>query len=265
MGRWRGPIMLISAAVLALIVTLLVYNLVKQKGRVREKVVALSLKPVVAAIVDLSWGTKLSKDLLTVVSLPEKDLPGGYYSSIDDVIGRVLITKVVANEPILESKLAPIGTKAGLPGLIDENKRGVSVAVDQVVGVAGFIQPGSNVDVLVTVRAMGEMKEPITKIVLQNVPVLAIGTQIETKEGETIPVNVVTLEVSPKDAEKLAHAANEGKIRLAMRHSLDDKFVRTAGATVSELIPYYRTREKPFGKGISVVVIRGTTISTEIL
>lgn len=266
MGRWRGPIMLISAAVLALITTLLVYNLLKQRTGVRARG-TLPMQTVVVAAIDLSWGSKLSPDVLKAISLPIENLPTGYHSNIDDVGGRVLINKVVANEPILESKLAPIGTKAGISGLIDKERRAMSVKVDEVIGVAGFIYPGSNVDVLATIRQGAGIKEPTTKVILQNVPVLATGTKMEVKEGETIAVSVVTLEVLPKDAEKLALAATEGRIRLAMRNPIDDKSVETAGVTTSGLVSRAR-RRGPSGKvlkGISVVVIRGSNVSRQTL
>jgi pilus assembly protein CpaB len=254
MRRWRGPIILATAAVLALITSLLVHKLVQQKETDGK---ALLMEPVVVAAKDLSWGTSLTSDMVKVIHLPKENLADGCYGNVDDVKDRVLVTRVVADEPILASKLAPIGSKAGLSGIIKENKRAMSVRVDEVIGVAGFIYPGSNVDVLVTIRPRGEIKEPTTNTILQNVPVLAAGTKMDVGEGETVRVSVVTLEVSPEEAEKLALAATEGKIRLAMRNSIDDSFAATKGVGVSGLVRLRR--------GVSVEIIRGSKVSKHTL
>ena len=214
------------------------------------------MQPVAAAATDLHWGTKLSPDMLKIVFFPKESLPGGYYASIEDIKGRVLKTGLVINEPVLASKLASEGTKAGLYGVIEQDKRAMSVKVDNVIGVAGFVYPGSHVDVLATIKQTGREKGSISKIVLQDIPVLAAGTQMEVKEGEAIPVKMVTLEVTPEQAEKLALAATNGKIRLALRSARDTKTVVTKGITIQGLI------SRSVQKG---VVIRGSDVSVKNL
>lgn len=260
MGRFKGPIMVLAALVLAVITTFLIYNRLQRQRP--EKVVAKPMQPVVAAATDLYWGTKLSPELLKVVSLPKESLPSGYYSSIESVKDKVLITSIAVNEPILASKLAPEGTKAGLYGVIKKDKRAMSVKVNEVIGVAGFIYPGSHVDVLVTMKPKGAGAEPVSKIILQNIPVLAAGTKMEVKEGESVSVSVVTLEVTPEQAEKLALAANEGKIRLALRNILDDKPVVAKGISTKGLISRSRPPERARRKFV-VEVIRGTAVSKQ--
>lgn len=261
MERFKGPIMLVAALVLAGITTFAIYSwMQKQKQAPTQKVTQEVLHPVAAAAIDLHWGVKLSPEMLDVIYLPEKSLPTGHFTSIEEIKGRVLKTSVVINEPILESKLAPEGSKAGLYGVIEDEKRAMSVKVDQVIGVAGFIYPGSHVDVLVTMNQSGGGKGPISKIVLQGIPVLAAGTQMEVKEGESVPVKVVTLEVTPKQAEKLAMAATKGKIRLALRRAGDNKTAVTKGITTADLI----SRTGPgLPPKISVQVIRGSAVSTQ--
>ncbi|MEA3386097.1 MAG: Flp pilus assembly protein CpaB, partial [Thermodesulfobacteriota bacterium] len=236
MERYKGPLMLVVALVLAGITTFALYSWMQKQKQPIQEVKQDTLHPVVTAAIDLHWGVKLSPDMLDVIFLPEKSLPTGYFTSIEEIIDRVLKTSVVINEPILESKLAPEGSKGGLYGVIKDKKRAMSVKVDQIIGVAGFIYPGSNVDVLVTINQESGGKGPISKIVLQDIPVLTAGTQMEVREGGSVSVKVVTLEVTPEQSEKLALAATKGKIRLALRRTGDAKTVATKGVTASDLI-----------------------------
>ena len=271
MERYRGLVMLIAALLLAVVTTFVVYRW-QQRPRARPDMVARELmQPVVVAGADLCLGTKLSPHLLKVVLLPKDSLPEKIYGSIEQVQDRVLIISVVTNEPILKSKLAPEGTLAGLQGVIETDKRAMSVRVDEVVGVAGFIYPGSRVDVLVTIKPLRSEKGPVSKIILQDVPVLTAGTRMEVKEGgKAVPVSVVTLEVTPEDAEKLALAATKGKIRLALRSQRDSgkKDVETKGIITEDLIARARpiSRPRPVKKGTRkfvVEVIRGSDVSSQ--
>ncbi len=252
--------MLVAALVLAVITTFLIYNWLQRQRP--KKVATEPMQPVVAAATDLYWGTKLSPEVLKVVSSPTESLPGGYYGSIEEIKDRVLITSIVINEPILASKLAPEGAKAGLYGVIKKDKRAMSVKVNEVIGVAGFIYPGSCVDVLVTMRPKERAGNPVSKIILQNIPVLAAGTKMEVKEGGSVPVSVVTLEVTPEQAERLALATNEGKIRLALRNILDDRSVVTKGISTEGLISRPRLPKRARKKSV-VVVIKGSDVSRQ--
>jgi len=260
MERYKGPIMLIAALFLAVVTTVLVYKW-QQRPEPEpgpEMVAQELMQPVVAAGADLCLGTKLSSDLLKVVFLPRDSLPETIYGSIEQVQDRVLITSMVANEPVLRSKLAMEGTLAGLHGIIEMDKRAMSIKVDEVVGVAGFIYPGSRVDVLVTMMPLRSEEGPVSKIILQNVPVLTAGTRMEVQEGgKAVPVTVVTLEVTPGDAEKLALAATNGKIRLALRSQRDSekKDVKTKGIITEDLIPRPRIpRSRRIARKFGVVI-----------
>jgi pilus assembly protein CpaB len=146
-------------------------------------------------------------------------------TTIESAEGRAVLTPVVANEMILESKLAPKEAGAGLPATIPEGMRAISVAVNEVVGVAGFVTPGTSVDVLVTGQIPGATQsgaQYVTRTILENIRVLAAGQKIEQdKEGKPQTVPVVTLLVTPKDAGTLAMASTEGKIQLALRNTID--------------------------------------------
>ncbi len=141
----------------------------------------------------------------------------------EDAVNRALITSVAENEPILESKLAPMAAGAGLSATIPEGMRALSAAVNDVVAVAGFVTPGAMVDVLAT----GSTKESgnITKTILENVRVLAANQRIESRNGRPENVAVITLLVTPADAAKLAMASNSGKIQLALRNTIDTQTV----------------------------------------
>lgn len=246
MQRSRPFILLGLAGLMAFITSVLVYNWLAQQSRAAT-VTGLQTEMVAVAVSDLSWGTQLTEGMVKLVPFPDGSLPEGYLSTLEALKGRVLLFNVKTNEPILESKLAPLTvTTGGVAAITKPEKRAMAVKVDEVIGVAGFIHPGNRVDVLVTLQPSGNQSDPITKIVLQNVLVLATGTDIERKGKEEKPslVKVITLEVTPEEGEKLALAANEGKVRLALRNHLDSEPVFTKGATVSTLLSSYRVGEE---------------------
>lgn len=183
---------------------------------------------------DLAVGTVLTPADVKVVEWPGAILPAGYISSSELAVGRGLTRSVQANEPFLESKLAPKGAGGGLSVAIAEGMRAVSVRVDEVVGVAGFVLPGTRVDVLLTLDRSSKSNEPLTQALLQNIQTLAAGQQIsQDKDGKPKTVPVITLLVTPEQAETLTLAANQGRIQLALRNSLDTMPTATTGAKVS--------------------------------
>jgi pilus assembly protein CpaB len=148
------------------------------------------------------------------------------------------VAAIGENEPFTETKLAPIGSGAGLPPSIPPGMRAMSVKVDEVIGVAGFVVPGTRVDLVVTLRGSGQTEEPMSRTVASNVLVLTAGTrfdQEQAKDGKPQPSTVVTLAVSPSDAERIALASSEGKISLALRNPLDVAPTETAGVHVGAL------------------------------
>jgi pilus assembly protein CpaB len=173
----------------------------------------------------------------------KKSLPGGYFPDTASLAGRVLIFPVKGKEPIFESRLAPISVKTGgVAAMVSPKKRAIAVKVDKVIGVSGFIHPGNRVDVLVTLgSASGKTSTPITKTVLENILVLTTGPEIEMKgkEEKPFPAEVITLEVSPEEAEKLALAAAEGRLQLALRNFTDTEDILTKGTTIPALLSSY--------------------------
>ena len=191
----------------------------------------MATKPVIVAAVNLQLGAELRPEDLRIVEWPANAVPVAAFSSADQVVGRGLIQSVVENEPILPAKLAPTEAGAGLPPVIPAGMRALSVRVNDVVGVAGYVLPGNRVDVVATVNPTQNQTDVTSKVILTNVLVLASGTKIErdTPEGKPLAVSVVTLLVDPIEAERLTLASTEGKIQLALRNPLDQAAPVTPG------------------------------------
>ena len=209
---------------------------------------------VAVAARDLPLGTQLKAEDVKMIDWPGDAVPLGFVSSADLVVGRGLITPVRANEVLLEGKLAAKGAGAGLAITIPEGMRAVSVRVDDVIGVAGFVLPGTRVDVMLTLPPKLDRKETVTQMILQNMPVLAAGQIVQQDaQGKPMTVSVLTLMVTPAEAELLVLAANEGKIQLALRNTLDDVEVKTVGANARRLLPGDRSAARG-GNGNAAVV-----------
>ena len=199
-----------------------------------------NLSRVAVAKVAIPVGTKIIAEQVMVVQFPKESTPDGTFEAPEKLVGRVAVVNIPAREPIIESRLAPEGTAAGLSAVIPEGYRAMTVKVDDVVGISGFIMPGTLVDVVVTIDPAEKagMQDPISKIVLQNIKVLANGQNIDQPENqrEANSVKAVTLLVTPEQAEKLALAASEGELQLVMRNQIDQGDEQTKGVNKRELI-----------------------------
>ena len=209
-----------------------------------------NLNNVVIAKVDIPVGTRIIQEQLTVAQFPRSVAPEGTYAKIDEnLIGRVAVTRIAAREPITESRLAPIGSAAGLSSVIPEGYRAMNVRVDDVVGISGFIMPNTLVDIVVVIDPPdgGNQRERISKIVLQNIKVLANGQNLDKpkNEKEAERVKTVTLQVTPEQAEKLALASSEGRLQLVMRNSIDQGDEVTPGANKKSLLSGERAMPIP--------------------
>src|SRR6266498_2209262 len=196
---------------------------------------------VVVAKAEIPLGEKITAEQLTFASIPNGAAPEGVFRKMDDVVGRVAITPIGVRETITNMKLAPAGTGAGLSAVIPEGYRAMTVKVDDVVGVSGFIMPGSFVDVVAIINPVGQTgaaNGPISKIVLQNIKVLASGAKIDSPENQRQPseVKAVTLQVTPEQAEKLVLASNGSRLQLVMRNYSDQEDTQTKGANKSTLL-----------------------------
>ncbi|MDT8342499.1 MAG: Flp pilus assembly protein CpaB [Longimicrobiales bacterium] len=194
----------------------------------------VTTRPVVVAARDVPLGTKLAETDVQVIQWPANALPAGIATSPSEVLGRSVLGAMATNEPVLASKLADTGLHGMIP-LIPAGMRALSVRVDEVVGVAGFVTPQTRVDVILIMQPPGQ-RESVGKVILQNIQALAANQQItQTEGGEPLVSTVVTVLVTPEQAEKLALAANEGRIQMTLRNSLDLETVETEGETESRL------------------------------
>ena len=209
-----------------------------------------NLNNIVVAKVDIPVGSKIVAEQLTVAQFPKNVTPDGAFPAIDDkLIGRVATIRISAREPITESRLAPVGSAGGLSSVIPDGYRAMTVKVDDVVGISGFIMPGTLVDVVVVIDPPSKdgNQSKVSKIVLQNIKVLANGQNIDKPKNdrEAERVKAVTLQVTPEQAEKLALAATEGELQLVMRNSVDQNDEATPGANKASLLSGERAMPVP--------------------
>ena len=212
------------------------YNMMNNGNQVQ--VAEVKTQPVVIATADLSLGAELKAEDVKVALYPQGQAPEGAFVRPDELVGRGVIVNIVKNEPILPAKLASKEAGAGLPPVIPEGMRAVSVRVNEVIGVAGYVLPGTRVDVLATASPTNDPKDITTKVVLANVQVLTAGTRMEQdqSDGKPVQVTVVTMSVTPEQAERLALASTEGKIQLALRNPLDQSAPATPGMRPAVLL-----------------------------
>ena len=190
----------------------------------------------VIASKDLPVGTVLKEEDVRLIGWPGDAIPVGLIRTKEEAVGRGLVTAVRLNEPFLESKLAPRGTGGGMPILITEGMRALSIRVDDVAAVAGFVVPGTRVDMLLTMTPQGST-EPVTKAIMQNLQALAAGQSIQVEaEGKPQQVPVLTLLVTPEQAETLALASGQGRIQMALRNALDTLPIHTNGARLTTIM-----------------------------
>jgi pilus assembly protein CpaB len=204
----------------------------------------MQTRPVVVAAANLDLAAELRREDMRVIDWPAGSVPAGSFSNPQELIGRGLIQPVVQNAPILEGAMPPKEAGAGLPPVIPEGLRAVSVRVNDVIGVAGYVLPGTRVDVVATVNPTDQHPDATSKVILTNVQVLTAGTKIErdTEDHKPVTVNVVTLLVDPQQSERLALASTEGKIQLALRNPLDKTAPPTPGIRPAALLGWAPVR-----------------------
>jgi len=275
MNRDRMLLGLGGALVVAFLASSYVY---RQLQRFQSNVKPVSHVQLVVAATPLQGGQLLTATDLALVDWPEGLQPQGSFLHKEDCIGRAAIVPLVPNEVLLDQELAKRGEGAGLPVSIPSGMRAVSVGVDDVVAVAGFVTPGTIVDVLATGSVVGEGQgESITRTILEHARVLAVGQQLTTENGKPQSAPVVTLLVNPADGEKLTLAASTGKIHLALRNVVDaadvnpppvygyNVFMGTARPvpTVSHVVAKAAPKAAPPPPPWAVQVIRGDKVENQ--
>jgi pilus assembly protein CpaB len=223
------------SVLLALLVSGIFYQItVRANSPRREK---YETKDLVVATADLPVGATIKPADLHVVKWPADTYPKGGFSKIEDVLDRAVVSNVLAEEPLVAGRLSEKNAGVGLSSVIPPGMRAVSLRVNDVIGVAGFVLPGSRVDVLVTGSPPGGGDASrMTTTVLQNILVISAGTKIQPDaRGQPENVPTVTVLVTPEQAEVLTLAANEGRVQLVLRNPTDDKTQKPAGVRVTSL------------------------------
>jgi pilus assembly protein CpaB len=234
--------------VFALVVSSIFYQMTARAGTTAKKVERTDQREVVVAARPLGIGVTVKPGDVKIVKMPLEQTPKGSFSKVEEVLDRPIVSTILQDEPILEGRLAARGSGLGLAPIIPVGMRAVTVRVNEMVGVAGFVLPGLRVDVLVTGRPPDATSLMMTSTVLQNILVLSAGQTIQPDQrGNAINAPTVTLLVSPDQAETLTLAGNEGRIQLVLRNGSDQNIEKTAGRDLGELFGRRPSKQKQTG------------------
>ena len=238
----RALIILVVALVAGLAAVFLTKTLVDQQVTTATTVPSVTTVPVVVAKVDLKMGTRLDRLMLDTAEWPEDSLPENYFSSVADLVGEgddapIVLKQMRKGEVLLHYKLSPHGARGGMPAKIPEDMRAITIAVTEIRGVAGFVLPGTYVDVLHTTAIGRRDEKPVTRVLMQNMQVLGVD-QISS-EDETDPkvVNAVTMLVSTSDGQKLTLASTVGELNLLLRNEYDASILEVKTVGLKDLVP----------------------------
>jgi pilus assembly protein CpaB len=230
------------AVLFGLIASLATFRFLREKERAVTTGADAPMAQLVVARQDLSAGSTINRLNLETIPWPREHVPLKSFQDMDQVVGRQVTGKIFRGEPIVESRLVAQGEAGSLQFRIPDGYLAMSMKVSPEIGVSGFIEPGNRVDVITTIRV--QRGEPVTKVVLQNILVLAVGHEIEEKDNKPDEAPTVTMAVTPEQAEKLAAAKSEGTVVLALRNLRDQKFYDTPGFSSAELIKVRRVLTK---------------------
>lgn len=240
----RPVIFVVLAGLAAMLASVVVYSALKRRDAEVKQAMVRTVHIVVAAH-NLPLGSKIDASSVKLVRWSSDAIPQGAFTNTHQIVGSYVRNQIIANEPIVQSMLFTGQRTAGvLPLLIPAGMRAISVPVDEVSDIAGFVLPGAHVDVLVAMPSGSGLSQPVSKVVLQDVEVLAVAQQVEKQKDQPKLVKVVTLLVTPIEAERLALASREGTLRLAMRNYSDNKIVPINGVDVKQLLGVYGAQPK---------------------
>jgi pilus assembly protein CpaB len=250
----RLKIALVVAVFFGLIAAYGIYNFLSSQQKATDSL-RLANQDIVVAAKDIPPGTNfndeaIKKGLIKTTPWPKNSIPAGAFSSPQQVVGKVNRVKILANEPILESRLA--GEGAGLTVRLEPGKRALAFPVNEIVGVSGFIVPDDRVDIILTTTPLGEGQDAkVSKVVMQNMRVLSVAQSTEQKDGKPQLARSITLEVTPEEAEKLSLASQEGQLVLALRGLGDDAAVATNGSNKRDLLSLAAAPRKASGGAVA--------------
>lgn len=224
-----------------------------------NSVKAVQPQKIVVAATDIPIGSTLRETQMRVVSWPKDSIPQGSSQRAEQLVNRVAIRPITSGDAVTEAKLKPKDGAAGagfMTYVVPQGHRAVTVAVNEVAGVAGFLTPGDRVDVIVTTPVPDNEKESVSKIMLENVPVLATGQVTDQKEGKPVVVPTVTLDLLPEDAEKIVLSSSKGSLQLLLRNFSDNTRVETRGATIAKVLTGVERPPRPKAVTVAAPVRR---------
>lgn len=254
----KGIAFLLIALVMASMASAGVYLYLK--GTPVAEAQAPETTPVIVANGDLTFGTTLKEEHLRVVEFPKASIPTGTFSVIDSVLSQTTKVFVVDGEPILASKLSAIG--GGLSVRIPPDKRAMSIKVNEVTGVGGFVLPGDRVDILVTIDNAAGTANAVTRTILQDLEVLASGAKTETKNNQNVTVQTVTVVVGPDGAEKMALAVDQGSVHLALRNPVDRNLTEASSMDTRTVLGL-ASQNKPGPRPVRTTVTKKEPVPVE--
>jgi len=230
--RRRLVLVLVVAVMVGLLASTLVYRVLKNVSQSQQT------DTIVVATVNMNMAETVTSAHVTLIPWPAKSVPSGAIRTLAEAEGRVVRASIVAGEPLLDGKLAPqLAGKGGLmPMLVPEGQRAVTIKVDDAIRESGFVLPNSRVDVVVSMAKDKASLDRISKVIIQDVTVLAAGQTVELRDNRPVTITTVTLALDPAGAERLALAQSEGKLTLAMRNLRDNQIVETKGVTAASLL-----------------------------
>jgi pilus assembly protein CpaB len=250
--RSRGLLMLVIAVIAGLVAVVLAARWMQSQSGKRSQIAVANM--------DIELGGRMSAEMVRMTDWPVGSIPPGAATDVEKLVGRVARDSIQRGEPILESRLAPVGTKGGLSAVVAEGKRAMTVRVNDVVGVAGFALPGTFVDVMVNTQGEGsksnDRDRTISKIVLDRILVLAVAQEADRDTTKPKVVNAVTLELTPEQAEMLDLARSVGTLSLVLRNQSELKTAATTGITKAELLGFAPAAPAPVPVAARAPVVR---------
>ncbi len=250
----RGPILIVVSLLLAVAAAWVANRWLIAQSASSDN--GPSTTSVMTAAIAIPLGTKIEARHVAAIQMLEDTAPDGAYRDAAAVEGKIALSEIMKGEILLAARFADQGAGSTLAAVVGENMRAVSVRVNDVVGVGGFLLPGNRVDVVAAYR---DRQDTLSETVVQNVKVLAVDQSASNDKNEPVVVRAVTLEVTPDDAEKLILAEQRGSIQLALRNPLDVSVtVKKAAAPVAAV------QKKPPPAAPGVAVIRGTELGKEV-
>jgi pilus assembly protein CpaB len=249
----RGLLLVAISLVLGVGAALVAKTMIQDQGTVAEEA---NTKQIATAAIAIPYGTKIEARHVKMVALPNHAVPAGGIGTLEEIEGKVAKAAILRGEFLLEGRLAAHDEGSTLAALVEEKKRAITVRVDDVVGVAGFLLPGNNVDVLAS-RLERTTRRAVTETILVDVKVLAVDQTARTDDSDPVVVRAVTLEVTPKQAEILVARMEEGSIQLTLRNPLEEEVVVVKVVAPKKAAPRKVRRART---DTTITVIKGTQV-----